>query len=70
MRAFLTLDLGFADIRSYPPADNAGIIVIRLARLQRSTIVSVVRRLIEILKSEPLIGKLWIVDESTVRVRG
>ena len=32
-RAVVTLDLDFADIRTYPPGDYAGIIVLRLARL-------------------------------------
>lgn len=29
-RALVTLDVGFADIRAYPPSDYAGIIVLRL----------------------------------------
>jgi predicted nuclease of predicted toxin-antitoxin system len=32
-RALVTLDLGFADIRAYPPAAYPGIVVLRLARL-------------------------------------
>lgn len=31
-RVVVTLDLHFCDIRAYPPADSAGIIVLRLAR--------------------------------------
>ena len=34
-RAIVTLDLDFADIRVYPPSDCAGIIVLRLARLDK-----------------------------------
>jgi predicted nuclease of predicted toxin-antitoxin system len=29
-RALITLDLGFADIRAYPPADYSGLVVFRL----------------------------------------
>lgn len=68
-RAVLTLDLDFADIRSYPPADYAGIIVLRLARLDKPRVLSVLQRLLPLLEQEPLVGKLWIVDETSVRVR-
>lgn len=69
-RAVVTLDLDFADIRAYPPGDYAGIIVFRLTRLDKLRVLSVVQRLLPVLKHEPLTGKLWIVEESFVRVRG
>ncbi|MEA1950012.1 MAG: DUF5615 family PIN-like protein [Planctomycetota bacterium] len=68
-RAIVTLDLDFADIRAYPPSDYAGIIVLRPARLNKPHVLSVLGRLLPILKSEPLSGKLWIVDETSVRMR-
>lgn len=68
-RTILTLDLDFGDIRAYPPADYAGIIVLRLARQDKSYVLSVIRRFLPLLEKEPLSGKLWIVDESSVRVR-
>jgi predicted nuclease of predicted toxin-antitoxin system len=69
-RAVVTLDLDFADIRVYPPRDYAGIIVLRLARLDKPHVLSVVQRLAPVLEHEPLAGKLWIVEETSVRVRG
>lgn len=69
-RAVVTLDLDFADIRTYPPAQYSGIIVFRLARLDKRRVLSVIQRLLTVLSEEPLPGKLWIVDESSVRVRG
>lgn len=69
-RAVVTLDLDFADIRAYPPADYAGIIVLRLARLDKPRVLSVLQRLLPVLEREPLVGKLWIVEETVVRVRG
>ena len=68
-RTILTLDLDFADIRAYPPAMYSGIIVFRLARLDKALILSALRRLIPVLALEPLDGKLWIVDETSVRIR-
>jgi predicted nuclease of predicted toxin-antitoxin system len=69
-RAIVTLNLDFADIRLYPPAAYAGILVFRLARLDKPRILSALGRLIPVLDQEPLAGKLWIVDESRVRIRG
>ncbi|MBM4090680.1 MAG: hypothetical protein FJ276_14850 [Planctomycetes bacterium] len=69
-RAVVTLDLDFADIRAYPPSDYPGIIVLRLARLDKPRVLSVLQRLLPLLESEPLAGKLWIVEETSVRVRG
>jgi predicted nuclease of predicted toxin-antitoxin system len=69
-RVLVTLDLGFADIRAYPPSDHAGIIVLRLSRLDKAHILSFLKRLLPVLEQEPLSGKLWIVEETSVRVRG
>jgi predicted nuclease of predicted toxin-antitoxin system len=69
-RAVVTLDLHFADIRVYPPGDYPGIVVLRLARLDKRRVLSVLRRLLPVLEQEQLLGKLWIVEESSIRVRG
>ena len=69
-RAILTLDLGFGDIRAYPPDRSAGIVVLRLVRQDRDKVLAVVRRLMPTIGREPLVGRLWIVDESSTRIRG
>ncbi len=69
-RVVVTLDLDFADIRAYPPADYPGIVVLRLARLDKRRVLSIMQRLTTLVEREPLAGKLWIVNESSVRVRG
>lgn len=68
-RILLTLDLDFSDIRAYPPTDHAGIVVLRLAKLDRQRVLLALQRLLPILGQEPIAGKLWIVDETTVRIR-
>ncbi len=68
-RIVVTLDLDFSDIRAYPPADYAGIIVVRLSRLDKHRVLRAIQRLLPILEQEPLTGKLWIVDETTIRIR-
>jgi predicted nuclease of predicted toxin-antitoxin system len=68
-RVLITLDLHFSDIRTYPPADFAGLIVLRLSRQDRPHVLEVLRRTSQLFESEALEGKLWVVDEKRVRVR-
>jgi len=68
-RALVTLDLGFADIRTYPPERFTGLIVLRLNQQSRRHVLAVLPRVLELLKTEPLEGRLWIVDKQSLRVR-
>lgn len=68
-RALVTLDMDFADIRAYPPADLPGLILLRLARQDKPNVLSALARLIQVLHAEPLAGTLWIVEENRVRIR-
>ncbi len=68
-RAILTLDTDFADIRTYQPSEFSGLIVFRLRRQDKAHVLSVIVRILPLLRSEPLQGHLWIVDEDQVRVR-
>lgn len=68
-RAIITLDLDFSDIRAYPPEDYFGIIVLRPALQSISAILRVMDRAVAMLATEPLAGKLWIVEEHQVRIR-
>ena len=69
-RALVTLDLDFADIRSYPPAETPGIIVFRLRDQSRPRVRRLLSRVLDLLDHQPLAAKLWIVSERGVRVRG
>ncbi len=68
-RCLITFDKGFGDIRTYPPADYGGIIVLRLERQSRSCLLAAWARVAEVLAAEPLVGRLWIVDDHGVRIR-
>lgn len=68
-RALITLDLDFADVRSCPPSQNRGIIVLRLQRQDRPHIESIIKRLLPVFESESVDGRLLIVDENRVRIR-
>ncbi len=67
-RVLITLDMGFADIRAYPPSRHAGLIVLRLHRADRQHILRALSQLIPLLKTNELSQKLWIVDEAGVRM--
>jgi predicted nuclease of predicted toxin-antitoxin system len=69
-RALITLDLGFGDIREYPPEQWPGIIVLRLRGQHRTHVTAVLRRLALLFTTLPLSGRLWVVTEQSVRVRG
>lgn len=69
-RALVTLDLDFSDIRTYPPAEFPGIIVLRPRNQAKPTVLALVNQLIALLETdEPLAGHLWIVQETGLRIR-
>lgn len=68
-RALVTLDLDFSDIRSYPPGDYPGILVLRPALQTVPAILRLVERATKLLDTEPLVGHLWIVEDHQVRIR-
>jgi hypothetical protein len=65
----VTLDLDFAHIRTFPPAEYARLIVLRLALHDKPSVLAVIERLIPLLNTESLIGMLWVIDETALRVR-
>jgi predicted nuclease of predicted toxin-antitoxin system len=68
-RVLVTLDVDFANVQNYPPGDYPGIIVLRLARQGRPQVLSVLSSLRALFDAATLTGKLWIVEESRVRIR-
>jgi predicted nuclease of predicted toxin-antitoxin system len=68
-RVLVTLDLDFADIRSFPPAGHTGLIVVRVADQSRRHVLSTMARAVDLLAREPVQGRLWIVSESGIRIR-
>ncbi len=70
-RCLISGDFGFADIRNYPPANYAGIVVLELPRHANATfILALVERLLQqrdVLERLP--GRLAIVEPGRVRLR-
>ena len=68
-RVLVTLDLDFANIRAYPPGEHSGIIVLRVKRQDKATVLTYVRRWATALANRKPDGELWIVDGNRRRFR-
>jgi predicted nuclease of predicted toxin-antitoxin system len=68
-RTLVTLDIDFANVQAYPPRDYPGFVVLRLQRQDKPHVLAVVATVVPLLGEEPLERRLWIVDESRVRIR-
>lgn len=67
----LTRDLGFGDIRAYPPADYSGIVVLNLPSQAGAELIG--QTVAELLKMKELLealpGRLAVVQPGQVRLR-
>jgi predicted nuclease of predicted toxin-antitoxin system len=68
-RVLITLDRDFSDIRAYPPADHAGIVVLRPQSQDWYAVIALLRRFIAALNYATPAGELWIVEPDRIRRR-
>jgi predicted nuclease of predicted toxin-antitoxin system len=68
-RVLISLDLDFANIRAYPPAEYPGIIVLRSKTQDKRAVLALVHRLVLVLANRAPAGELWIVERDRVRFR-
>jgi predicted nuclease of predicted toxin-antitoxin system len=69
-RILITLDNHFSNIRAYPPNECCGIIVLRIANQSKPSILSLLDKLLVLMRKESdMSNRLWIVEEDRVRVR-
>lgn len=69
-RILVTIDIDFADIRSYPPRLFPGIMVLRMSRQSKRQVIQVFQKTLPYLQREPMEHRLWIVEESRIRIHG
>ncbi len=69
-RILVTCDLDFANIRSFPPESYPGIVVLRLKRQDKGSVLAILPRIHRLFGSERIAGRLWVVDESRTRIFG
>jgi predicted nuclease of predicted toxin-antitoxin system len=67
-RIVITFDVGFGNIRAYPPGSHAGIVVFRLHDQRWEIMAGSARRLVDSKLLERLRGRLAIVDENRIRL--
>jgi predicted nuclease of predicted toxin-antitoxin system len=68
-RCLVTLDLDFSNPLQYNPANYNGIAVLRLPkRPSQQDLLNVIETLISALKTETIIGNLWIVKRGQIRI--
>jgi predicted nuclease of predicted toxin-antitoxin system len=68
-RVLVTLDLDFCNIRTYPPSQHAGIVVLRPKRQDKYTVLALMERIVLALSRRTPTGELWIVEPDRIRFR-
>lgn len=68
-RVLFTLDMDFADIRTYPPSAYVGIVVFRPVKPSRASVLALVQHVIPVLTADWSEHRLWIVETGRVRIR-
>jgi predicted nuclease of predicted toxin-antitoxin system len=68
-RILVTLDMDFADIRAFRPADYPGLMVLRLSRHDKPHVLGVIGRVMQLFTTESLVNTLWIIEENRIRIR-
>lgn len=64
-RCLVTFDLDFSDTRRYPPAQYAGIVVLRLGASTARNQIACLTRFFA--RTEDVIGRLWILEDTRDR---
>ncbi len=68
-RCLVKFDLDFANVLRFPPANSAGIVIIRVPKNPTlATLESLVRQFLLALEETPIAGKLWIVEMGRIRI--
>ncbi len=68
-RILLTLDLDFANVQAYPPKSHSGIVVIRSSVQDKMTLISLLKRMLPVLRQRSPKQQLWIVEQDRIRYR-
>jgi len=69
-RILVTLDTDFSDIRAYPPQEHQGVIILKIGNQSRKHVVKVFQTVLRLINREPIEKRLWIVEETMIRIRG
>jgi predicted nuclease of predicted toxin-antitoxin system len=67
-RVLVSFDRGFTNVIQHPPGSTAGIVVIRLREQTLPRVRQVAVTLASLLTTEEIQGRLWVLDESRLRI--
>lgn len=68
-RCLVTLDLDFADVVRFPPAETGGIVVIRVPRNPSLRLLEqLIKQFLQALVETSINGHLWIVEVGRIRI--
>ena len=68
-RVLVTLDLDFANVRSYPPGAHSGIVVVRSNSQDKPRLIAILKRILPVLGRRSPEHELWIVEPDRIRYR-
>lgn len=68
-RMLITLDKGFADIRSYPPGTHPGMLVLRLPDESAGSVRAAVTELVAHHRLDELAGTVTVLQHGRLRIR-
>ena len=68
-RMLVTFDVGFGDVRAYPPGSHHGIVLIRITDQRPDNTLDVLRRFLAQHSLDDLAGTLVVVSDTRVRIR-
>ena len=68
-RMLVTFDVGFGNLRAYPPGTHNGIVLLRLADQRPDVTLDVLRRFLIGHVLDDLAGALIVVSDDRVRIR-
>lgn len=68
-RLLVTFDIGFGDVRAYPPGSHHGIVPLRLTDQRPDITLDVLGRFLREHVLDALVGALVVVSDDRVRIR-
>lgn len=69
-RVLITLDADFANVIRFPPEQTLGVVRLKLHPPTEERIRQAIRRAVLLLQNIDLAGRLAVVDEDKIRIRG
>ena len=69
-RILVTLDADFANVMRFPPEQTLGIVRLKVHPATEERIRQVIRRAVLFLQNIDIAGRLAVVDEDKIRIRG